>query len=197
MVASLKGAEQRNFVGLLVSMGRGDGKAAARFVLSFSDAQTCVDPVAVAAFTNAMGNFFTAHCRGYGTGIDLASVLRGVLALVRENGVRVDVNYATLIMNALCLDGLAKALLPDYNVMDAAAPLLRAYGQWGGLATSGVGSTVLKRLALPLAMGRKRRHDSTVSRNIRRREKNCRIGVNATQEGPTMIAGPESQMALR
>jgi len=196
MVASLKIAEQRNFVGLLVSMGRGDGKAAAQHVLSFSNDQTCVDPVTIAAFSDAMGKFFAEHCRGYGTGIELAGVLRGVLGLVREYSVRIDVNYATLIMNALCLDGLAKALLPDYNVMDAAAPLLRAYGRWGVVTTSGVGKSVLNRLALPLAMVRKRRHDSAVSRRMRRREQRCQIAVSDTTEHQALIAGPERKLAL-
>ena len=30
----------------------------------------------------------------------------------------------TLVMNVLCLEGMAGALLPDYNVLDAARPLL-------------------------------------------------------------------------
>ena len=34
-------------------------------------------------------------------------------------------NYATLIMNAMCLDGLAQSLLPTYNIMDGAKLFFR------------------------------------------------------------------------
>ena len=38
-----------------------------------------------------------------------------------------DANYMTLVMNVLCLEGMAAVLLPDYNVLDAARPLLAAH----------------------------------------------------------------------
>lgn len=50
----------------------------------------------------------------------LAPVLRGVLSLVRKHRVSLDANYMTLVMNVLCLEGMAAALLPNYNVLDAA-----------------------------------------------------------------------------
>jgi len=33
----------------------------------------------------------------------------------------------TLVVNALCLEGMARSLVPQYNVIDAAQPLLVAY----------------------------------------------------------------------
>jgi len=91
---------------------------------------------------------------------------------VRVHGVRIDVNYATLVMNALCLDGLAKAVLPDYNVLDHAAPLLKAHHRWGqgNFAASGIGRKVLKSVALPWAMAQKGRKDSAAIRGLARRE---------------------------
>jgi len=170
MVASLSPEEQEHFIGLLENMGRGDGPGAAQHVLKFSTEQTCTGAEEQAAFLSAMARLFESSCRGYGTGIDLATVLRGVLSLVRDHAVRVDVNYATLVMNALCLDGLAKALLPDYNIMDAAAPLLRAHGRFhtAGLGKSAVGRGFLRRVAIPLAMRRKRLRDRKVSRRLSR-----------------------------
>ena len=49
-----------------------------------------------------------------------------MLNLVRKHRVALDANYMTLVMNVLCLEGMAGALLPDYNVLDAARPLLTA-----------------------------------------------------------------------
>lgn len=82
MVASLRPSEQLHFVGLLYCMGEGDGEGAAGHVLAFSDQQTCAAAADVAAFQRAMALLFAESCRGYGTGIDLAHVLRGVLGLV-------------------------------------------------------------------------------------------------------------------
>lgn len=36
--------------------------------------------------------------------------------------------YVTLLMNIICLDGLAQQLLPAYNVLDGAEMPLRLYG---------------------------------------------------------------------
>ena len=50
-----------------------------------------------------------------------------MLALVRVHRVTLDANYMTLVMNVLCLEGMAAVLLPEYNVLDAAQPLLSAH----------------------------------------------------------------------
>lgn len=163
MVANLGLDEQRNFVGFLAAVGEGDGRDAGRFVLRWSAAQTCASAEAQAAFVEAMAAFFATDCRGYGTEVDLGHVLRGVLTIVRIHQVRVDVNYATLVMNALCLDGLANSILPEYNVLDAAKPLLRAYARWQKLA-KGAGF----KLFLPLARRVKERTDRRIYRGIMR-----------------------------
>ena len=67
-------------------------------------------------------------CRGFGTGTQLGDVLRATLELVRKHGVSIEANYMTLVVNALCLEGLARDLEPSYNVLDAAGPLLAASG---------------------------------------------------------------------
>ena len=74
-----------------------------------------------------MHALFLERCRGYGTNVQFGEVLRGVLSLVRKHQVSLDANYMTLVMNVLCLEGMAGALLPDYNVLDAARPLLQAH----------------------------------------------------------------------
>ena len=40
------------------------------------------------------------------------------------------VRAVTLVVNALCLEGMARELEPEYNVMDAAEPLLATYGRY-------------------------------------------------------------------
>ena len=127
MVARLTSAEAGAFIGLLHAVGAGDGRAAARAVLRFAETQeVCVGKERTKAFADDMHALFLERCRGYGTGVKFGDVLRGVLNLVRKHRVALDANYMTLVMNVLCLEGMAGALLPDYNVLDAARPLLTA-----------------------------------------------------------------------
>lgn len=126
MVARLTQAESDAFVGLLHAMGAGNGKRAAQVVLRFSEEQTCKSTVDQQAFQKDMQSMFAERCRGFGTNIQFGSVLRGVLTLCRKHRVSIDANYMTLVINVLCLEAMAGALLPDYNVLDAARPLLDA-----------------------------------------------------------------------
>jgi predicted unusual protein kinase regulating ubiquinone biosynthesis (AarF/ABC1/UbiB family) len=129
MVARLTPEESDAFIGLLHAMGAGDGVAAAHAVLHFSHGpqEVCNTKPRVAAFVADMAALFQERCRGFGTGVQFGEVLRGVLGLVRAHRVTVEANYMTLVMNVLCLEGMAAVLLPEYNVLDAAQPLLAAH----------------------------------------------------------------------
>jgi predicted unusual protein kinase regulating ubiquinone biosynthesis (AarF/ABC1/UbiB family) len=126
MVAQLTDEESENFIGLFCSLGEGDGKFAAECALRFSkennlseeDRQAFIDDVCLV---------FDERCRGYGTDVDVGSVLRGILGLIRKHRVRIDANYATLVVNALCIESLARRVCPSYNVLDAAKPMLQTY----------------------------------------------------------------------
>jgi len=78
----------------------------------------------VTFFAPACVQLFKVCCRGYDTGVDIGEVLRSVLKLIRKYQLRIDVNYATLLINLLCLEGIATALSPKYNLLDRAKPLL-------------------------------------------------------------------------
>ena len=47
--------------------------------------------------------------------------------LIRKYQIRIDANYATLVVNVLCIESLARQTFPTYNVLDAARPLLESY----------------------------------------------------------------------
>jgi len=167
MVARLTTKESEAFVGLLNAIGAGDGAAAARCVLDFSAEQTSAD---IVGFEESMSAYFCSSCRGFGKNVLLGEVLRGVLLRVRRFRVAVDANYMTLVTNALCLEGMAAALLPSYNVMDAAQPLLEAHRRL---------PRVLFRASLPLAAGWKRLQDTLTLRSTRDEMKESRASPSA------------------
>ena len=126
MVAKLSQEESDNFIGLLSSIGEGDGRDAGRFVLRFAVEQTLTEEEQK-AFIHDMGVLFEERCRGYGTNVDVGSVLRGVLAIIRTHRVRIDPNFATLVINILCLESMSQQVCPSYNLLDFARPLLQSY----------------------------------------------------------------------
>ncbi|CAM9329080.1 unnamed protein product, partial [Hapterophycus canaliculatus] len=163
MVAKLYGHQRRHFIRLLECLGAGDGIAAGKTVLQFSTKQTCVGEEEQAAFLADMESVFKERCNGYKTDVDVGDILRGVLTCVRRHSVRVDVEYATLILNILCLDAMGKIFLPTYNLLDGAQSLLEAnkvgrrlLGGWG---VKGV---------LPLARAFKWRQDRKFLRKLKR-----------------------------
>jgi len=126
MVAQLTEEESATFIGMLTCIGDGDGAAAAEFALRFS-VDNNISEKSRESFKKEMVKFFEKNCRGYGTDVDVGEVFRGVLGLIREHGIRIDANYATLVINVLCIEGLGRRICPSYNVLDAARPLLQTY----------------------------------------------------------------------
>jgi len=126
MVAQLTDSESSTFIGLLSSLGEGNGRDAAHFALQFSVDSNMSDK-AKEAFSQDMEDLFDERCRGYGTNVNVGHVLRGVLNLIRKHRVRIDANFATLVINALCLESMANEVCPTYNLLDFSKPLLRSY----------------------------------------------------------------------
>lgn len=126
MVAQLTDEESSTFIGLLAAVGEGNGRAAAEFALRFS-IENHMNEKEQEAFKKEMEALFVERCQGYGTQVDVGHVLRGVLGLIRDHHVRIDSNYATLVVNVLCIESLARRVCPSYNLLDAAKPMLQVY----------------------------------------------------------------------
>mmetsp|Transcript_8473 Transcript_8473/g.20380 ORF Transcript_8473/g.20380 Transcript_8473/m.20380 type:complete len:672 (+) Transcript_8473:127-2142(+) len=126
MVAQLTEEESSTFIGLLTTLGEGNGEAAAEFAMQFS-IENELDEEEKKRFKEDMRALFDQCCKGYGTNVDVGEVLRGVLGLIRDHHVRIDSNYATLVINVLCIESLARRVCPTYNALDASKPLLQQY----------------------------------------------------------------------
>jgi len=159
MVAKLDEEESDNFIGFLASLGEGDGRQAAQAALRFSPGFDLTE-TQKDAFCIDMENMFAEHCRGYGTNVDVGDILRKVLQLIRTHKVRIDANYATLVINALCIEGLAKRVAPSYNVLDAAQPMLQSYYRicGTGRSKSRIRHSIM-RLWMPIMYLRKAAYD--------------------------------------
>ncbi len=132
MVAQLDEDESTNFIGLISALGEGDGRAAGEAILRFNNNHHHPDSEAFSdeereALIQDVIILFREKCRGYGTNVDFGDVLRGVLGIVKKHQVQLSANYATLVVNALCIEALAKRVCPSYNVLDASKHLLKAY----------------------------------------------------------------------
>ena len=154
--------EQDNFIGLLAAMGRGSADEAAEYVLNFSSKIKYSEETKI-KFKDDMKLLFARVCRGYGTGVDIGTVLRGLLGLLRDHKITIDANYATLVLNALCLDGLGGQILPMYNILDAAKPLLEFYRK----CKRSIGLGIFHAF-VPLAQRMKRKSDNIFLKNLKR-----------------------------
>ena len=56
--------------------------------------------------------------------IEIGTVLRDVLNLVRENQVQVDSSFTTLVLSIILLEGLGRQLNPKLDIFKAALPML-------------------------------------------------------------------------
>jgi len=131
MVAELSTYEREAFVGFFNAMGAGDGAEAGRSVLAFGNGNADMTVSERSGFVDAMAALFADKCKGYGTGVNVGDVLRETLSLVRVHHVGIDANFATLVINALCIEGLAQQLTPEACLLDEVGPMLRAH-KWLG-----------------------------------------------------------------
>jgi aarF domain-containing kinase len=126
MVAQLSEEESTTFIGLMCSLGEGNGRAAAEFAMRFST-ENGMSQQQKDGFVKEMEALFAEKCRGYGHNVNVGDVLTSILGLIRTHHVRIDANYATLVINAMCVESLARRVCPSYNVLEAARPMLQAY----------------------------------------------------------------------
>lgn len=166
MTAELTPLQQLNFIGLIEAIGEGNGVMAADHVITFSSTNK-MEENRRDAFRADMVTLFKSVARGYGTQVDLGVVLRGVLGLVRQHRVTIEANYATLVLNALCLDGMAQSILPTYNILDGAKLLLKLHKHTKRLPLR-IGQ-VVRKLAWPLVQKLKTRGDQMFLKALKRK----------------------------
>lgn len=119
------------FVSFLHAIARGDGEAAARNLLCWTNEQRCPDPE---AFVRDMKILAADEMNiNSPSGIDLDRVIKAVLVLSRHHEVHVQSKYASLLLGVCIVVGFATGLDPQVNLMDAAIPSLLTFDLTGRL----------------------------------------------------------------
>lgn len=184
MVAQLDDDESANFIGLISALGEGDGRAAAEALMNFNNDNKLEenDPNLKVltgeereAFVQDIIILFKERCQGYGTNVEFGDVLRGILGIVKKHKIQMGANYATLVVNALCMDSLAKRVCPSYNLLDASKPMLRAYQKTGFLSKRTELRRFVMRAATPILYMRKKSKDNEFFREIEMRRSGRKV----------------------
>jgi predicted unusual protein kinase regulating ubiquinone biosynthesis (AarF/ABC1/UbiB family) len=128
------------------------------------------------AFMDDMVELFAERCRGYGMDVDVGNVLRGILGLIRKHQVRIDANFATLVVNCLCVESLAHRVCPEYRILDAGRPLLETYRRMcytgdGTPKPNARNSKLFKALLSAMYLKKSRNDDQFFRREMRSNEK--------------------------
>ena len=127
LVSHLAVRDKRNFVELFAAVCVGDGRLAADLILAGAGgADECASPE---AFREGMARIVdTVNLRQAGafqlSKIQIGRVLLDTMDTVRDNRVRLDPNFTTLIVAIVILEGIGRSLDPDLNIFKVAAPYL-------------------------------------------------------------------------
>ncbi|CAD8139695.1 unnamed protein product [Paramecium pentaurelia] len=75
-------------------------------------------------FMKEMQDLFTNVCKVPLAQMNIGQVLRSMLEILRANGMSIEGHFAALLTNMIVLEGLAKALDPDLNIVAKAASFI-------------------------------------------------------------------------
>merc|ERR1711990_923482 len=109
------------------AIGRGNTQGASDRCLDFSTR----NPRIHKAFAADVRDMFSEKCKGYGHGTDLSEVMRAMMVFIQRHRVSIEGNYMTMVVNVMCLEGIARGCDPTYNLLEMARPCLVAHEKVG------------------------------------------------------------------
>ncbi len=122
MVGRLTDARRREFLGLLVAVFQRDEGRAAEMLVAWGGDDREVDMELLAQDVRAFID------RWYGTAlgkVDTGALIEDVLAVIRENGLFLPPDVASLLRVFTLLDGLGRALDPGFDLTAQLEPIVR------------------------------------------------------------------------
>lgn len=115
-----------NFLTFLFCLVHKDGIAAADTILGWSSDQKCKGNDAE-ALRRDMCELVNNMCDVAVMRVDIDSVLKAVMSVLRRHGVSIDAVYATLIVSMCVLVGFAKSLDDELNLFEVSISALLSY----------------------------------------------------------------------
>nr|XP_006133444.1 uncharacterized aarF domain-containing protein kinase 2 isoform X1 [Pelodiscus sinensis] len=123
IVAELKGADLQNFKAVFAAVVQGQGERVAELILHHARANQCQD---IERFKAEMAELVTkARMNTVALGkLQVANLLSSVFKLLMVHKVKLESNFASVVFAIMVLEGLARSLDPELDILEAAKPLL-------------------------------------------------------------------------
>lgn len=121
LVVQLTERDRKNFLQVFKAVAERNGRLVGKLMLEQAKYENCPDHEKFIAGMEEIVNVVDTFNLGE---IDIGTVLRNVLNLVRENQVQVDSSFTTLVLSIVLLEGLGRQLNPDLDIFKAALPML-------------------------------------------------------------------------
>ncbi|XP_030399884.1 uncharacterized aarF domain-containing protein kinase 2 isoform X2 [Gopherus evgoodei] len=123
IVAELQGADLQNFKSVFTAVVQGQGERVAELILHHARANQCKD---IERFKVEMAELVTkARMNTVALGkLQVANLLSSVFKLLITHKVKLESNFASVVFAIMVLEGLARSLDPELDILEAAKPLL-------------------------------------------------------------------------
>ncbi|GAM28996.1 hypothetical protein SAMD00019534_121720 [Acytostelium subglobosum LB1] len=123
LVTELDQTDKSHFKELFTEVVKGNGKAGAELIIKYAREARCSEQE-IFEFKEKMGEVFNKVQHSKLSEINVGQLMSQVLGLVREYHVKLESNFATLVMGTIILEGLGKQLDPNLSLLKAAIPFL-------------------------------------------------------------------------
>ncbi|EFA76010.1 putative protein serine/threonine kinase [Heterostelium album PN500] len=123
LVTELDTTDKSHFKELFTEVVKGNGKAGAELIIKYAKEAQCSEQE-IFEFKEKMGEIFNKVQNSKLSEIHVGHLMSQILSLVREYHVKLESNFATLVMGTIVLEGLGKQLDPNISLLKAAIPFL-------------------------------------------------------------------------
>ena len=121
LVVELTDRDRTNFLRVFKAVAEKNGRLVGQLMLEQAKYENCPDHE---KFISGMEKIVNVVDTFNLDEIEIGTVLRDVLNLVRENQVQVDSSFTTLVLSIILLEGLGRQLNPKLDIFKAALPML-------------------------------------------------------------------------
>ncbi|KAM9962556.1 hypothetical protein ACTFIR_005465 [Dictyostelium discoideum] len=123
LVTQLGQQDKDHFIELFTEIVNGNGKEGAELLIRYAREAKCTEEE-MYQFKERMGTLFNQVQNSKLSEVHVGQFMSEILGLVREYHVKIESNFATLVMGTIVLEGLGKQLDPSLGLLKAAIPFL-------------------------------------------------------------------------